>query len=57
MNNPNYTDDWSWGTDFDKAKALLDDSGNGSGFEIDMWVGTGELGAEIGESVGAAWQE
>ena len=57
MNNPNYTDDWSWGTDFDKAKALLDDSGNGSGFEMDMWVGTGELGAEIGESVGAAWQE
>jgi len=57
MNNPNYTDDWSWGTDFDKAKALLDDAGQGSGFEMDMWVGTGELGAEIGESVGAAWQE
>jgi len=57
MNNPNYDDTWSWGTDFAKAKALLDDSGHGGGFEMDMWVGTGELGAEIGESVGAVWWE
>ena len=33
------------------------DAGQGGGFEMDLWVGTGELGAEIGESVGAAWQE
>ena len=57
MNNPNYRDEWSWGTDFDKARSLLDEAGQGGGFEMDMWVGTSELGAEIGESVGAAWQQ
>ena len=56
-NNPNYREEWSWGTDFDAAKGLMADAGYGSGFEMDLWVGTGELGAEIGESVGADWEE
>ena len=56
-NNPNYREEWSWGTDFDAAKGLMADAGYGDGFEMDLWVGTGELGAEIGESVGADWEE
>ena len=55
--NPNYQAEWDWGLDYDKAKALMADAGQSGGFEMDLWVGTGELGAEIGESVGAAWQE
>jgi ABC-type transport system substrate-binding protein len=56
-NNPNYREEWSWGTDFDKAKSLMADAGHGDGFEMDVWVGTSELGAEIGEAVGADWEE
>jgi ABC-type transport system substrate-binding protein len=55
--NPNYQADWDFGLDYDAAKALMADAGQSGGFEMDLWVGTGELGAEIGESVGAAWQE
>lgn len=57
VNNPNYDDAWSWGIDFEHAKALLDAVGHGGGFGMDMWVGPSGLGAQIGESVGAAWQE
>ena len=56
-NNPNYRDEWSWGTDFEKARGMMADAGYPDGFEMDMWVGTGELGAEIGEAVGAGWEE
>jgi ABC-type transport system substrate-binding protein len=56
-NNPNYREDWSWGTDFDMAKSLMDEAGQSGGFEMDLWVGTSELGAEIGESVGAGWEQ
>ena len=55
-NNPNYREEWSWGTDFDKARTMMADAGFGDGFEMDVWVGTGELGAEIGEAVGADWE-
>tara|TARA_B100000949_G_scaffold132186_1_gene116485 strand:+ start:413 stop:1939 length:1527 start_codon:yes stop_codon:yes gene_type:complete len=55
--SPSYQAEWDWGLDYDKAKALMADAGQSGGFEMDLWVGTGELGAEIGESVGAAWQE
>ena len=55
--NPNYQAEWDWGLDYDKSKALMAEAGQSGGFEMDLWVGTGELGAEIGESVGAAWQE
>jgi ABC-type transport system substrate-binding protein len=57
MNSPFYTDDLGWGTDFAKAKELMAEAGQSGGFEMDVWVGTGELGAEIGESIGAAWDE
>tara|TARA_Y100000588_G_C14200968_1_gene902475 strand:- start:100 stop:1629 length:1530 start_codon:yes stop_codon:yes gene_type:complete len=57
MSNANYKDEWGFGTDYEYAKGLLADAGQGSGFEMDLWVGTSELGSEIGESVGAAWQE
>jgi len=57
MNSPFYKDELGWGTDFAKAKELMAEAGQGGGFEMDMWVGTGELGAEIGESIGAAWSE
>ena len=55
--NPNYRQEWSWGTDFTKSKQLMTDAGQSGGFEMDIWVGTGELGAEIGESLGATWDE
>ena len=55
--NPNFQEEWAWGTDFEKAKGFIVDAGYASGFEMDLWVGTGELGSEIGESVGAGWQQ
>jgi hypothetical protein len=39
------------------GKQLLNDAGYSSGFEMDLWVGTSELYSEVGESVGAAWQQ
>ena len=57
INNPSYTEDWSWGTDYDKAKSLLAEAGHPDGFEMDMWIGTGELNAHVGEAVGAGWQQ
>lgn len=57
INNPNYRDEWSWGTDYDQAKSLLSEAGHPDGFEMDMWIGTGELNAHVGEAVGAGWQE
>ena len=56
-NNPSYREEWSWGTDFDMAKSLMAEAGQSGGFEMDLWVGTSELGAEIGESVGAGWEQ
>ena len=57
INNPNYRDEWNWGTDYDQAKSLLSEAGYADGFEMDMWIGTGELNAHVGEAVGAGWQE
>ncbi|MXY47253.1 MAG: ABC transporter substrate-binding protein [Chloroflexi bacterium] len=57
MNNPNYRDEWNWGTDFAMAKELLTEAGYPDGFETDMWIGTGELNSDVGEAVGAGWQD
>ena len=57
INNPNYNDDWNWGTDFAMAKELLTEAGYPDGFETDMWIGTGELNSDVGEAVGAGWQD
>ena len=57
INNPNYDDSWSWGTDFEMGKSLIAEAGYPDGFEMDMWIGTGELNAHVGEAVGAGWQE
>ena len=57
INNPSYQDDWNWGTDFAKAKELLTEAGYPDGFETDMWIGTGELNSDVGEAVGAGWQD
>ena len=57
VNNPSYDDAWNWGTDFDMAKSLLTEAGYPDGFEMDMWIGTGELNSDVGEAVGAGWQE
>ena len=56
-NNPSYREEWSWGTDFDMAESLIADAGHSGGFDLDLWVGTEELGAAIGEAVGADWEE
>ena len=55
--NPNFRTEWEWGTDFAKAKDLLVEAGYSSGFEMDMWVGTSELSGEVGEAIGAGWQQ
>ena len=57
INNPSYNDDWNWGTDFAMAKDLLSEAGYPDGFETDMWIGTGELNSDVGEAVGAGWQD
>jgi ABC-type transport system substrate-binding protein len=57
INNPSYSDSWSWGTDYDQAMSLLSEAGYPDGFEMDMWIGTGELNAHVGEAVGAGWQQ
>ena len=57
INNPNYRDEWNWGTDFAMAKDLLSEAGYPDGFETDMWIGTAELNADVGEAVGAGWQD
>ena len=56
-NNPNYRDEWSWGTDFERARQMMAEAGYPSGFEMDVWVGTGWLGEAIGEEVGDGWEE
>lgn len=57
VNNPNYDDAWSWGTDYDMGKSLITEAGYPDGFEMDMWIGTSELNSDVGEAVGSAWQE
>ncbi len=57
INNTNYDEAWSWGTDYDQGKSLLSEAGYADGFEMDMWIGTGELNSHVGEAVGAAWQQ
>ena len=61
-NNPNYREEWSWGTDFEKAKELMANAGYADGFEMDLWVGTGSLGRsyrrDIGMELGnGAWRQ
>ncbi|MCI0440151.1 MAG: ABC transporter substrate-binding protein, partial [Chloroflexi bacterium] len=58
-NNPNYKAEWGWSDTVDaaKAKAELDQSNFAGGFEMDLWVGTGELEGQMGETVGASWQQ
>ena len=55
--NPNFREDWAWGTDFDLAKRLLAETEHANGFDMDLWVGSGELGVKIGEAVGADWRQ
>ncbi|MYC05650.1 MAG: ABC transporter substrate-binding protein [Chloroflexi bacterium] len=57
VNNPNYNDDWSWGTDYDMGKSLITEAGYPDGFEMDLWIGTSELNSDVGEAVGAAWDQ
>ncbi len=57
VNNPNYKPEWGWETDFNKAKQLLSEADYPNGFEMDVWVGTGQLTIETGQAVGAKWQE
>ncbi len=58
-NNPNYQGQWSWGdvVDAAMARAELDQSNFPNGFEMDLWVGTGELQGQMGEVMGATWQQ
>ncbi len=58
-NDPNYKPEWSWGEAIDsaKSKAELAQSNFPNGFEMDLWVGTGELQGQMGETLGASWQQ
>ena len=57
VSNPNYRDEWSWGTDFGAGRFALTELGYPSGFEIDVWIGADELNAKTGEVVGAGWRD
>ena len=57
VNNPNYQDEWNWGTDFDAGKFALAELGYPGGFEMDLWIGTDELNGAVGEALGASWQD
>ncbi len=57
QNDPNYDSAWDWGLDIEAAQTLMDEAGQGSGFDMDLWVGTSELGAAIGEAIAAGWQD
>lgn len=57
VNNPNYDDAWNWGTDYDMGKSLIAEAGYTDGFEMDLWIGTSELNSDVGEAVGAAWDQ
>lgn len=55
--NPNYMPEWGWDLDVAKARQLMADGGYRDGFEMDLLVGTSELGSQIGESVGSYWEQ
>lgn len=57
INSPFYKEEWNWDLDYGVAQQMLNDAGWSDGFEMDLWVGTDELISEVGESVGAAWQQ
>ncbi|MCH7624941.1 MAG: ABC transporter substrate-binding protein [Chloroflexi bacterium] len=55
MNDPNYRDEWSWGTDFDKARSLMAEAGFADGFEMDFHLRDQAVFHETGESIAATW--
>lgn len=57
VNDPNYSEEWGWEYDLDLARQLLSEAGYADGFQMDMWVDTVPLPNEMGEAVGAGWQQ
>ena len=55
MQNPNYSSDWDWGTDYDLARSLLAEAGYPDGFEMDFHLRDQAVFHETGEAVAATW--
>ena len=57
VNNPNYREEWSWGTDFDRGRLILRELGYRDGLEIDLWIGDKALNSRVGEAIGSDWRD
>ena len=55
--NPNYREEWSWGTDYQRAAQLLAEAGYPDGFEMDMWVSGEFLTGEVADTLSGGWSE
>ena len=54
-NNPNYTIQWNWRTDFDLARSLMAEAGYQDGFEMDIHLREQAIFHETGEAIAATW--
>ncbi len=55
--NPNYREEWSWGTDYQRAAQLLGEAGYPEGFEVDLRVSGEFLTWELADALSGSWSE
>lgn len=56
VNSPHYRDEWSWGTDFDKARQLMAEAGYADGFTVNFWV-DGDFLTDAVHALARDWEE
>lgn len=55
--NPNYREEWSWGTDYQRSAQLLAEAGYPDGFEMDLRVRGYSLTGQIAGVLSRDWSE
>ena len=55
VNSPEYREEWSWGTDFEKAAQLMANAGYPEGFEMDLRIGGDNLSQQIARVLSDDW--
>ena len=55
--NPNYREEWSWGTAYQRAAQLLAEAGYPEGFEMDLRVSGDFLTRELADALSGGWSE